>query len=253
MLVIENVSKLFSYNWSSIIKNLVPKGNKGQMSPQSIKDITTGSITRILGVVLAQAAVIGIAVYVAIRVYSAFGGLSGYFGNALQEAIAESAGTWIGQLISAAIIPIIALIFVQVMKTKQQNAWPYFILLIIAISQAVYSVYGIFGWFALIIASPIFAIIGLVSVAAAVLGSISIAVGCIDFCLQLAPETATVPKPGQPPVANQPTTPIAPVSAEQPVQQPPVFQPVQQPPVSQPVSPSLTIPESSEKIDDINQ
>jgi len=259
MLVIQNVSKLFSYNWSSITKSLVPKSNKGLINPQSVKDITAGSIVRILGVIFLQVAVIGVAVYTILRISSIYGA-SDLYASVMPEVFAENAGKWIGQIISAAIVPIIALIFVQVMKNKQQNAWPYFILLIIAICQAVYSVYGIFGWFTSLIISPVFAIIGIISVAAALLGNISIAVGCIDFCLQIAPEAAIAPTPAQPPVMAQPVAtiqtpaPIASMPVERPVvQQPPISQPVQQPPVNQPVSSEPPAVDNIVKTDNSNQ
>ena len=64
-----NVSKLFSYNWSTVIKNLVPKGNKTKMESTEVKNINNGAIIRIIGVVLSQVAAVGVAVYIIFLLY----------------------------------------------------------------------------------------------------------------------------------------------------------------------------------------
>lgn len=226
MLIIENVSKIFSYNWSLVFKDLIPNGNKAIISSQSVKGITYGSIIRILGVVFSQVAIIGLAIYLVFEASSSYG-LSGLYAATMPEVISQNIGKWIIDIIIAAIVPIAALVFVKVMENKKQTSWPYFILMIIALAQTVYSVYGIIGWLAGIIISPIFAIIGLISVAIALLGNINIVVGCLDFCQQLFVDS----------VAQNIQQNIQPIQSVQPLQQWPQPQQVQQLP-QQPITPA---------------
>lgn len=242
MFKFSNIKKLFSYNWSATIKNAVPKGNNSLIQDSAFKDIMNGAIVRIIAVAFSKIGAIGIAIYTVVKAY---GWLYGdeIMSYAISSVIKEGLGGWIWEIIVAAIVPIIILVYVNIMKKKNQNAWPYFIVLIISLVQTLYSLYGCIGWFAGFLISPLFAIVGLVSVLLTLLGNVHIAVGCIDYCLKSTEEYR----------ANNPSATPAPTTNNyqpQPTYQPNVgsVQPVnnyQSQPVSQPDTNAAVMPEQN--------
>lgn len=187
MFKFSNFKKLFSYNWSQVIKDAVPKGNNSLIQDEAFKDIMNGAIVRILAVVFSKIAAIGIAIYTVVKAYGWLYG-NEIMSYALSVALTDNIGKWIIEIITASIIPIIILVYINIMKKKNQNAWPYFIVLIISLLQTLYSLWGCFGWFTSFLINPIFAIIGLASVFLVLLGNVHIAVGCVDYCLKSTSE-----------------------------------------------------------------
>ena len=187
----DNIKKLFSYNWNNLIKNIVPKGNiSGTIEEKAYKDINNGAIVRIISVAFSKIATIGLAVWIVVKAYKAVYG-SEIINYAISSVLSEHSGEYIVDIISAAIIPIAILIYNLVMKNKKQSYWVYFIVLIYALIQTVYSIFGIFGWLGSLLVSPVFALIGIVSILLNFLGNVHIAVGCIDFCMNKPLENNT--------------------------------------------------------------
>ena len=176
----KNISKIFSYNWSKTIKNLLPKGNKTLMQDQESKNINNGAILRIISVVLAQVATIGVAVCLIMK-SSRFLGISGLASYAINEAIRRNMVLWVIEIVIAAALPIGILVYNNIMKKKEQNGWPVFIILILSALQMLYTIYLLIGWTINMIVAPIFALIGMVSVFLTFLGNVHVSVGCIDF------------------------------------------------------------------------
>lgn len=196
MFKFSNIKKLFSYNFGKDLKTATPKGNKSVMQESAYKDIRNGAILRILAVVFSQIAAIGIAVYTVASAYSWLGG--DILGYAFGEVFKENAIRWLLQILAASIVPIIILIYIRVMKNKEQHSWPLFVLLIISLLQTLYSLYSLIAWFAGFIVNPLFAILGIVSVLMILLGNVHISVGCIDYCLKAGKEFL-----GENPTINQ--------------------------------------------------
>lgn len=185
-----NIKKLFSYNWVDVFKKCVPKSNSSLMKEEEFNDIKNGAIVRILAVVFSEIAAIGVAVYTVVKAYSWLYG-SDIMNYAISTALTNNVGKWIGEIISAAIVPILILIYVIVMKNKKQNGWPIFIVLIYSLLRTLYALYGCIGWLAAIPISPIFAILGLISVFLVFLGNVHMSVGCADFCIHSANEVSS--------------------------------------------------------------
>lgn len=214
MVIFSNVGKLFSYNWGSLLSNVVPRGNKALIDSKSVTDITQGSITRIIGVIVTQIAGIGLAVYIYVKALSYFAG-SEISWAIVSEVIRRNTGDWVRDIIITAIVPIAALIYVQVMKRKEQSGWPYFIFGILALLTTFYSIFGLLGWLAGIVISPLFAILGVVSIGLAFLGNASVAVGCMDFCQKLSASAPVLQNMQQPMQGAQSMIP-----GQQPMNQP---------------------------------
>lgn len=187
MFKFSNIKKLFSYNWGEVFKKGVPKGNSSLMQDEEFKDIRNGAIVRILAVAFAKIAAIGIAVYTVVKAYGWLYG-NDIMSYAISNALTDNIGKWIGEIIGAAVIPILILIYVCVMKNKKQNGWPIFIILIYSLLQTLYALYSCIGWVVAMPISPIFAILGLVSVFLVFLGNVHMSVGCADFCLHASSE-----------------------------------------------------------------
>ena len=178
-----NVKKLFSYNWSSLFKNIVPKGNKSLINDESYKNINRGAILKIVANVVSQIAVISIAIVLVVKAYKwLYGGE--ILGYAIKSVLSENAVSYLVDILVASILPIGIIIFNSVMKKKQQNTWPYFIVAIFMALNVLYSLWGIIGWVTNIIVNPIFGLIGLATIFITFLGNVDIIVGCVDFCLQ---------------------------------------------------------------------
>ena len=176
----KNITRLFQYNWNSVVKNLLPKGNNTVIDESEYKNINNGAILRIISAILSEVASVGIAIYVVVKAYSWLYG-DAIMKYAISEAIKDNLGKWIVDIIIMALIPIAILIYNNIMKKKEQNGWPIFIMLIIVLLQTLYSLYGIIGWLVGIAVNPLFAILGLVCVLFTFLGNVNIAIGCIDF------------------------------------------------------------------------
>lgn len=251
MKVLDNIKKLFSYNWPQLLRKLIPGGQKKVISKEDYNNIKVGAIIRIVGIAFAKIAAIGIAVYTVVKAYSTV-----YSGNiisyAIQSAITSSMGKWILEIVYAAIIPIGILVYNEIMKNKEQNGWVNFIILLVSLFQTLVALYGIIGWLAAFIVNPLFALLGLVSVLCAFVGNVSIAVGCIEFLTKLVPveelnNSVGSYQPSATPVGSyqpsvqpvQPTEPVAPVQPVQPVQSVEPVQPVAPVQPMQPVQPTI--------------
>lgn len=180
MFEFKNIKKFFTYDWKTLIKDIVPKGNKTKMDESEEKNIFNGSILKIIGVVLQYVALMGIAVYIVVKTYSIIYG-SSVTSFAFKEAITAVMGKWIFEIALACIFPIAIIVYTKIMKGKEQNGWPIFIILIISVLQIIYFGYLLVSFLLNIAISPLFVIIGLASIFALFLGNIHVSVGCIDF------------------------------------------------------------------------
>ena len=97
MFSLENVKKVFKYNWPDFAKKIVPKGNSKEMSETSYKNIFNGAILMILAVVIQYT-------LVAIFVNDLW-----YYGSSML-------GYWLRYTISYAAVPIAILVYNQLMK-----------------------------------------------------------------------------------------------------------------------------------------
>ena len=230
----KNVAKLFSYKWGEVIKKLLPKGNNTTMDETECKNIRNGSILRIIGVVFSKVAIVGTAIQIVVKTYKWLYG-SSILNYAIDVALKENLGKWIIETIIAAIIPIAILVYTMIMKNKKQNGWPIFIILIISTLHTLYYVYRVVIWFTYITISPIFAIVGILSVLFAFLGNVHIVVGCIDFLVKQYDEYIGVAN------ANQSGAPMNAQGTDQNVQSvaPAPVGPSVQPVAPAPVDPSV--------------
>lgn len=133
-------------------------------------------------------AAVGIAVYTVVKASKWIFGNDGILDYAVSTAVTHNMGKWIIQILGAALIPILILVYNMVMKDKQQNSWPHFIVLLIVALQTIFAVYSCIVWLLGMFINPIFAIIGLGSVCLTLFGNVNIAVGCIDFCRKATSE-----------------------------------------------------------------
>lgn len=188
MFKFSNIKKLFNYKWGSLVKNILPKGNiMATIEEEEYKNINNGAIVRIIAIAFSKLATIGLAIWIVVKAYSAVYG-DEIVSYAMSTVLSENAGEYIVDIITAAILPIGLLIYNIVMKNKKQSYWVYFIVLIYALLQTVYSMLGIFGWLGSLLVSPIFALIGIISIFLTFLGNVHIAVGCVDFCVKNKPQ-----------------------------------------------------------------
>ena len=183
MFSLSNVKKLFSYNWADTIKQIIPNGQKNKMSDESYQNLKNGSIIRIIAIVFAEVAAIGIALYTVSKAYSWL------YGNEIMKyafkiVLKEGMVKYITQIITYSWFPILLLVYIHIMRRKEQSAWPYFIILIFALIYTLSSIYGAIDWITAIPVSPLFAVAGIISLLLTFLGMVNIAVGCIDFCKQ---------------------------------------------------------------------
>lgn len=178
---------MLGYNWSKMFNSVTPKGNTGKITGQSAKDITNGAIIYIIGIVIAKISAVGIGYYAAIKATSWLFGNSIYnpVSSNLAETITSNMPSYVVGIILSSIIPIAIIVFVNMMKDKEQVTIPYFVILLLAMLQLVYCAYTIIPFIIQVAISPIFVLIGLISSAVIFFGNVSIAVGCIDFCQQV--------------------------------------------------------------------
>jgi hypothetical protein len=236
----KDLQKLTKYNWGQVSKNLIPSGNSTVMADEDAKKIQKGAIIRIIGAAVYEAMIVITAISLVRAIYGAMG-LSSYvqkiLDKAIESAIQSHMGEWIWQFVLAAIVPICALVYVIVMKKKAQNGWPIFILLLVVLAQSAWVIYdtirtiaGAGGALGVIfsvsaISGILMIVCCLVSLLAVLIGSSSIAVGCIEF---LQKQHAAAPAPAAAPTAAnaaapaigsyQPTaTPVAPAAPVAPV------------------------------------
>lgn len=190
MFSLDNVRKLFSYNWNLIIRELIPNGKKVKISDESYKNIRNGSILRIVASILIEALVIGLVIYTFYQSYSwLFSGsdLIKYALKNMKDTLDYVA--LLKSLLTLAWLPILLLVYIHVTKEKEQSTWPFFLALIVSFAQFILCLDDIWGWITYIVVSPMFAIIGLSTYLLYFFGTVDIAVGCIDFCKSISTES----------------------------------------------------------------
>ncbi len=180
MFKFNDIKKLFTYNWGNVFQNLIPKSNNIVMEKDEYKNLNNGSILRIISVILSEIAIIGIAVYTIVKAYSWIYGKE-ILNYAIKISLTNNIGRYIVEIIIASIVPIAILVYNNVMKNKNQNGWPIFVILCLTGLHILYSIYAIVTYFIAFIVNPLFAILGIISIVLAFLANVHIIVGCIDF------------------------------------------------------------------------
>ena len=198
---IENIKKLFTYNWPELIKSIFPNGNKGVVSEEDSKYIQDGAITRIIAVIFIRVAGIGYAFYYVLHRYVGISS-SNYINGIISRTLSSNLEKWLTAIVVAAIIPIAILIINKVNKGKEKNSWTFFVILILSLYEIISLLFQAKTWIFLLISYGFFAVIALIGLAIDFFGTVSVAVGCINFCKQNG---------------NKPVQPVQPV---QPVEMP---------------------------------
>ncbi len=188
MFSLENVKKVFKYNWPDFAKKIVPKGNSKEMSETSYKNIFNGAILMILAVVVQYT-------LVAIFVNDLW-----YYGGSML-------GYWLKYTIGYAAVPIAILVYNQLMKGKAHNSYVVFIIGIICAFEMVSAVYYLFDNIDIIGLFPLLFIGSLARAGLTFLGASHGVIGAFDFCQEsVVAYNATNPQPAAP--AASPQAPV---------------------------------------------
>lgn len=189
-----NVGKLFSYNWNQVFSNIIPTGEKRVIQDEAHKNVSLGAIVSIIAIALYEIAVYMVVAYVVAKAWgSVFGSTGSVFGSVLSDL---PFGDIVVSILTNSIIPVAILVYNILMKNKQQPSWFYFITLIVILLSILYTGYTLFYLIIKIGYAPLIVILGLVFVAFRFLGNVSIAVGCVDFCLSFPPKPANTNQVG---------------------------------------------------------
>ncbi len=169
----DNIKKFFKYDWHNMIDTTVPKGNKTKISEESYKDIQNGAIVKIIAACVSLAATVGISMSIA-SLASSWLGIN-LFGINADVDISFS-------IFSFATLPIAILLYNVLMREKEQNSYPHFVVGIVLLIQSLYTLFSFITWIASFFISPLFGFLGILGLIIDLFGNIHVIVGCVDFC-----------------------------------------------------------------------
>ncbi len=173
MFKVTNIKKLFSYNWSDVFKNILPKGKKGTLTSEEQNTLKISSIIGIAASVLVIIAAVA-------SIYNALlGPLAGLLKLSFFDVV--SVGELIWTIVKCAIIPIGVLVYNILMGKKEQNGWVIFAMFVLVTLWVVYSFYEGIACIRWIGDAPLSVILGLVGAFGSLLAGGNMVTVFIDY------------------------------------------------------------------------
>lgn len=167
-----NIKKLFRYDWSSIIEEILPKDTKEAIDKESYDNIFYGGVLKVVADILAIIFSICM-VYVIDTLDPAR--ISGLRTLGLNNDISITA--FIPIIITLIIFTYNSAIGYQKQKTTFHFAFIWMIFI-----STIFSLVKLVSYVATLFISPLYALLGFISLFLSLLGNVHVIIGCIDFC-----------------------------------------------------------------------
>ena len=170
--MIENVKKLFAYNWSDVIANLKSSDKAIEVPEDVAKSIKTGFTLSFI-----YAGIVSVIPVLSIIVIVIFAGTQGF---------AAAAAILIGAVITFGIsFAILYFLMKFLTEGKERTAIRYIVVLVLCALGILMSVLSIISSLGTIGRTPTTFLGNLVGLAVSFLAYANVAVGCIDFCFEV--------------------------------------------------------------------
>ncbi len=167
-----NVKRLFSYDWSNIIDETLPKDSKESIDKRSYDNIFYGGALKIIADLLA--------IIFLICMISVI--------DTINPTSIRSLKTWglSNEIGFTAFVPIIITLIVFTYNSaigyKPQKTMVHFAFIWLIFLSSIFSIVKVITYIATLFLSPLCALLGFVSLFLSLLGNVHVMVGCIDFC-----------------------------------------------------------------------
>jgi len=170
--MIENVKKLFSYNWSEVFSKLKGNDNAIEVPEGVVKSIKSGF----------HLSIIYIAIIAAVPVLAMLFASIFFVGR-------DSIGAILAVFVTAVVVIAIAIVIVLLLlnfliKGKARTALRYVVVLVLIAIGVVFTCFSFLGSFRTLGSDVIGFVLNLIALAVSFIAYANVAVGCIDFCLE---------------------------------------------------------------------